>query len=100
MLEVDSLDEKSSWEVDALGLVRLDMEITEDLLKEGRLREFIRSVQDLRKEAGLSVSDKIVLTYKNDPEITEIVETFKKEIETKLVVEKIMPGDETKVEKV
>ena len=100
ILEVSSLDEKSSWELDSSNLVRLDMEITEELLKEGRLREFIRSVQDLRKEAGLSVSDKIILTYKNDPEIIDVIETFKKEIETKLVVEKMILGDETKVEKV
>jgi isoleucyl-tRNA synthetase len=100
ILEVNSLDEKDSWELDSSNLVRLDMEITEELLKEGRLREFIRSVQGLRKEAGLSVSDKILLTYKNDPETSEVVEMFKNEIETKLVVEKIIPGDETKVEKV
>jgi isoleucyl-tRNA synthetase len=100
ILEVSSLDEKSSWELDTSNSVRLDMEITEELLREGRLREFIRSVQDLRKEAGLSVSDKIVLTYKDDPEIRDVIETFREDIETKLVVEKIIPGDETKVEKV
>jgi len=62
---VDSLDEKPMWETDLTNSIKLNIEITEDLLKEGKAREFIRNVQDIRKEMGLQISDEIVLTYQD-----------------------------------
>jgi isoleucyl-tRNA synthetase len=47
--------------------VALDVTITDDLRKEGNARELINRVQNLRKETGLDVTDKIRLTIqKND----------------------------------
>ena len=45
------------------GTVILDTKITEELKREGDVREVIRSVQSMRKEAGLVPSDKINLFY-------------------------------------
>ena len=42
-------------------LVALDTSLDEDLINEGVAREIVRSVQDARKQAGLEVSDRIVL---------------------------------------
>ena len=36
----------------------LDLEITPELKAEGQVREFIRQVQDLRKQSGLSPCDR------------------------------------------
>ena len=80
--------------------VELDTEITPELEKEGRLREFIREVQDLRKEAGLSVSDEIVLTYKKDSDLEEIVSIFKDKIKSKLLAREIIAGEETRIDRV
>jgi len=96
---VSSLDEKSSWEPDISNSVKLDMEITPELLKEGKLRDFIRNIQDLRKEMGLSISDEIILTYKKDDGTEEIVDSFNEEIKKKLLAKDIIAGEETKVEK-
>ena len=41
--------------------VALDIEITPGLRSEGTAREIVRAVQDLRKESGLAVEDRIVL---------------------------------------
>jgi len=42
-------------------LVELDTALTDELVAEGWAREVVRSVQDARKQAGLEVSDRIVL---------------------------------------
>jgi isoleucyl-tRNA synthetase len=42
--------------------VGLDTEVTEDLLLEGCIRDLVRGVQNLRKERGLEVTDRIKLT--------------------------------------
>ncbi|MBU1092130.1 isoleucine--tRNA ligase [Patescibacteria group bacterium] len=44
----------------------LDTDITPDLEKEGVAREIVRAVQALRKNTGLDVADRIVLTYESD----------------------------------
>ena len=41
--------------------VALDLELTDELRREGLARELIRGVQDARKAAGLDVSDRIAL---------------------------------------
>jgi isoleucyl-tRNA synthetase len=46
---------------DAGFLTALDTTLTDDLIDEGVAREIVRSVQDARKQAGLEVSDRIVL---------------------------------------
>jgi isoleucyl-tRNA synthetase len=49
-------------------LVGLDTRLTDELLREGLIREIVRTVQDARKQAGLDVSDRIVLEILgNDP---------------------------------
>jgi len=62
----DVLIETSSAEGYACGedggfLTALDTSLTEDLVREGVARELIRTVQESRKQAGLEVSDRIVL---------------------------------------
>jgi len=42
-------------------VIALDLTLNEDLLRRGYLRDVVRQVQDLRKNTGLDVSDRIVL---------------------------------------
>jgi isoleucyl-tRNA synthetase len=46
--------------------VELDLNLTPELKEEGVARELIRSIQDLRKETGLTVSDKAMLVVETD----------------------------------
>jgi isoleucyl-tRNA synthetase len=43
--------------------VALDTTITDELAREGAARELIRSIQELRKEADLELTDRIRITY-------------------------------------
>ncbi len=54
--------------------VALDLEPTDELCKEGLVRELIHQVQTLRKSAGLEVSDRIVLGVEGDAEVVAAVE--------------------------
>jgi isoleucyl-tRNA synthetase len=58
----DELNLKSvQFEKAAELSVELDINLTEDLKKEGQAREIIRNVQKLRKEQGLTLNDQINL---------------------------------------
>jgi isoleucyl-tRNA synthetase len=62
----------AGWTVASEGAdtVALAVTITPELRREGLAREFIRQVQDARKNAGLSVSDRISLRWSTaDPEL-------------------------------
>jgi isoleucyl-tRNA synthetase len=50
-------------------LTELDAKLTDELIDEGLAREVVRSIQDARKQAGLEVSDRIVLGVSGSDEI-------------------------------
>jgi isoleucyl-tRNA synthetase len=49
--------------------VALDLEIDDDLRREGLAREVVHAVQAARKAAGLAVEDRITLTLGGDDEL-------------------------------
>ena len=55
----------------------LDVTITPELRREGVAREVISRVQRMRKEAGLAVSDRIVLFISGDQPVVEAVESHR-----------------------
>ncbi|MDE3064299.1 MAG: isoleucine--tRNA ligase [Acidobacteriota bacterium] len=46
---------------DGAEVVALDLEVTDDLRRRGLLRDLVRQIQDLRKNSGFDVSDRIVV---------------------------------------
>jgi isoleucyl-tRNA synthetase len=56
--------------------VALDITITPELFEEGLAREIINRVQNMRKESGLEVTDKIILTIEKNKDIMKPVERF------------------------
>lgn len=57
--------------------VALDPVITDELKQEGLVRDIIRGIQNLRKESGLDVSDRINLIINEQQEVKVAVEAFK-----------------------
>jgi len=62
-------DVKEGWGVASEGgiTLALDLELTDDLRREGVARELIRAIQDARKSAGLEVADRIQLGVQAGP---------------------------------
>jgi isoleucyl-tRNA synthetase len=58
-------------------LAALVTDLTPELVREGLAREFVRRVQDLRKQAELDISDRIQLYYTASPNLAEAVEDFR-----------------------
>jgi isoleucyl-tRNA synthetase len=56
------------------GVVVLDTEVTPELEAEGLARDLVRLVQQARRDAGLAISDRIVLTLGGTPELRERLE--------------------------
>jgi len=56
--------------------VALDAEITEELQREGYVRDLIRGIQNLRKETGLDVTDRIILTLSGNEILKKSYEQF------------------------
>ncbi len=55
--------------------VELDTELTPELVREGMLRDVSRKVNQLRKDAGLTISDQIELyVYSDDEEVKKMFE--------------------------
>ncbi len=64
-----------------LGEIYLKKEITSELFKEGFTREIIRRVQTLRKKAGLSKTDRIILYIDlDDPDLIYAQEKLVKKV--------------------
>jgi isoleucyl-tRNA synthetase len=66
------------WQVASEGnlTVALDIHVTPELRLEGIARELINRIQNLRKESGFEVTDKIELTVGNHPELADALEKF------------------------
>lgn len=56
--------------------VALDSELTEELIQEGIIRDMVRSVQNLRKDSGLEVTDRIKLYLHGSESLKRAVENF------------------------
>jgi isoleucyl-tRNA synthetase len=59
---------------DAGAVVALETTLTPELEAEGLARELVRKVNDMRKEAGLSIADRITLLY--DFEIGDVFKNY------------------------
>ena len=71
---VTSTDSASATLPGGVGVVLLDVNVTPDLEAEGTARDLIRAVQQARRDAGLDVSDRVVLTLGMDATVRAQVE--------------------------
>ncbi|TDO21628.1 isoleucine--tRNA ligase [Pedobacter duraquae] len=79
------------WQVTNLGslTVALDVTVTEELKQEGLSRELINRVQNLRKELGFEVTDRITVSLQKDNLIEQAVAQHKAYICSEILAEKL-----------
>jgi isoleucyl-tRNA synthetase len=69
-------------------VVAIDTEITDELYKEGLVRDLVRNIQEARKKANLEISDRILLSIEtNAKDIQEAIDQFKSYIENETLAE-------------
>ena len=66
------------WQVETeVGLsVAVDTELSEELQKEGLAREFVNRVQNMRKEANFSVTDRIVTGVQANENLASAIKLY------------------------
>lgn len=95
--DVEILSEQiSGWIVESESgvTVAVDTHLTPELISEGLAREFVNRIQNMRKDAGFQVTDKINIAFSGNSDFKTAINSFTKYIAVETLAEKI----ETKVE--
>ena len=69
--------------------VALEVELTEELKQEGMAREIINRVQNIRKDSGLEITDRIHITIAPNDEVQKAVEGYGDYIKTQVLADDI-----------
>ncbi|MFZ1290071.1 MAG: isoleucine--tRNA ligase, partial [Melioribacteraceae bacterium] len=69
--------------------VAIDSELNNELIGEGYAREFVNRIQNLRKNAGLEVTDRITIFYNADDELNTYIQSFVSYINNEVLADKL-----------
>jgi isoleucyl-tRNA synthetase len=96
-----SAQDMPGWSVTSEGVltVALDITITPELRLEGVARELVRSIQQMRKDTGLEITDRIVVTVPTNEDNEACVKTFGEYITTQVLADSISLGEELTIQK-
>jgi len=73
-VEISSQDIEGWLVANSNGItVALDITISEELRKEGIARELVNRIQNIRKDSGFEVTDKIIVKMEKNPQLEEAV---------------------------
>ncbi len=75
--------------------VALDTDLTEDLIKEGYVREVVSKIQSMRKEADFNVMDHIKVCVKTSDRLADVVREFSSEISEDVLADAILFSEGT-----
>jgi len=90
--DVEILSEQiSGWLVESENgvTVAVDTELTKELISEGLAREFVNRVQNMRKDAGYLVTDKIKIEFSGETDFVFAINSFANYISVETLAEKI-----------
>ncbi len=84
------------WLVEQEGdvTVALDTEVTDELRAEGLARESVKRIQNLRKDAGFEVTDRIEIAYHGSDRIADAVAEYADWIRNETLALELQPSDQ------
>ena len=80
--------------------VALEIELTDELRKEGMARELINRIQNMRKDGGLEITDRIHIVVSPNEQTDEAIKAYEDYIKTQVLADtiSIQPNDGAVVE--
>ncbi len=97
----ENLPTGDNWAIkeEAKIKIALDIQINDELKKEGVSRELVRTINQMRKEQKLTVNDKVDLIYKTESEqIKQVFSEYGEKIKTSVAALSIIEGEASGVE--
>ena len=73
--------------------VALEIELTDELRQEGMARELINRIQNIRKDSGLDITDRITVTISPNEQMDAAIENFSDYIKTQVLANTIEVAD-------
>ena len=70
--------------------VALEVELTDELKNEGMARELINRIQNIRKESGLEITDRIIVTLSPNDDVEKAVNAFGEYVKTQVLADSIV----------
>jgi isoleucyl-tRNA synthetase len=90
--DIEILSEQiAGWIVESENgvTVAVDTQLTKELISEGLAREFVNRIQNMRKDAGFQVTDKINIAYSGNSDFVFAINSFTNYISVETLAEKI-----------
>ena len=75
------------------NFIVLNTTLTEDLINEGVVREFISKIQNLRKEKGFEITDRIKIYYSKNADLTKAISNYLDLIKSETLALEILEKD-------
>ena len=73
--------------------VALDLELDDALRGRGHARELVRALNDLRKEPGFAIADRIAVTLEADDALRPVIDAHRDDIAAEVLAREIVDGD-------
>ncbi|MBI4535366.1 MAG: isoleucine--tRNA ligase, partial [Ignavibacteriae bacterium] len=82
------------WLVESDGgvTVALDTELTEELMAEGIAREFVNRVQNMRKDAGFEVTDRVTIRFRASTKLSNTLQAMAAYIKNETLAVELSEG--------
>ncbi len=80
--------------------VALDVHLTDELQAEGIARDLVNRIQNIRKDKGFNVTDRIIVTVERHPSILTAVEQFGDYIKEEVLANQLRLSDHVEAEQV
>lgn len=73
----------------------LDTELTDELIAEGLAREFVNRIQNMRKDAGFEVTDRIKISFRTDEKLNTAIKKFEEYIAAETLADELSENNGT-----